>query len=161
MLSKLLPILFRVVDIFMPLQLCTIVMAILSILWSLSIPSPPPCQNQCIFVRGYRISVQPRVLSKFTGLLKVSSMEETNLEDVFHSSKNPAGNVPFTDGKKRSSFRKSNDNAGSHNQHIHAAHKYLETDDQDRDDGLSNEAIVEAAPTVTEVVDTGYTAYHR
>jgi hypothetical protein len=144
----------------MPLQLCTIIMAILSILWSLPIPSPPPCQNQCIFVRGYRISVQPHILAKFMGPLKVSPMEETNLEDIFYPSKNPASNVPFMDGRKRSSFRKSGDNAGSHNEHIHAAHKSSETDDQDRDDDLSKEVIVEAAPTVTEVVDTGYTVYH-
>jgi len=138
-------------------------MAIWGILWSSHIPSAPPCQNQCVFVHVYRISVRPRALAKFTGPLKVSPMEKTDLEDIFYPSENPASSFSFTGGKICSRFSKSSNIAGSgsQNQQIHAAQKSSETDDQDQDDDLPNEVTVESAPTVTEVVDAGYTAYHH
>lgn len=127
------------------------VFIIFCILWP--IWSPPLPQNQCIFVRGYRISVRPRALAKLMGQIKVSPMEETDPDDVFHVSNIGAGQFHYATGQSSSWFGAMIDNVGRR-QRTHATHEYLEANDQRNSNDPSNEVFVEAAPAIPEVTIT-------
>jgi hypothetical protein len=93
-------------------KLLAVVWAGLGISWS-PIPSQPRCQNQCVFVRGYRISIRPRILRKLKGPLEVSPVEDADPEDVLCSS-TKSSDIPFAgSGGKRALFGRSNENVDS------------------------------------------------
>ena len=74
----------------------------------------PLYQNQCVLVRGYRISIRS-AFAKLKGQLDVSPIEDTESSDLF--SKRSRSSAPFTDGKKQpwtqSWFGKSRNSQGS------------------------------------------------
>jgi hypothetical protein len=55
-------------------------------------------QNQCVLVRGYRISIRPATLAKLKGPLKVSAIQDADAGDIFNRS---GASIPFKDGAGR------------------------------------------------------------
>jgi hypothetical protein len=66
-------------------------------------------QNQCVLIRGYRISIRPPTLAKLKGPLKVSSVQDAHPNELLHGSKGKGRDIPFAGTSRRSWFA----NAGS------------------------------------------------
>jgi hypothetical protein len=53
----------------------------------------PPYENQCVFIRGLRISMRDSAFAKLKGQIKLSLTDDIDPDDVFNRSKNK--HIPF------------------------------------------------------------------
>ena len=68
------------------------------------LPQEQRLQNQCVFVRGFRISIRSGTLAKFRGPLKLSPVPKGDSSRLFGPFNRMNRHVPFTDIGSSASF---------------------------------------------------------
>lgn len=127
-----------------------------TILASIGLSFHQTCENQCVFVRGYRISVRSGLFTKSGKSVDVVFDDGANSEDASHSTKDK--DIPFFDRGNRPWFR------GIRNGAVlgwwrHVSNEPVENQEiaGDRDEAYSGEDIVieadPAAPNVSSPAD--------
>ena len=108
-------------------------------------------QNQCVLVRGYRISIRPATLAKLKGPLKLSPIQDTDPNNVF---KNKSHDIPFSNSGKRSWFANifGDRRQGSGSQRTCDSQKSLHAKNKSDDLSSVGDVILESVPSVTKVI---------
>jgi hypothetical protein len=97
-----------------------------------------PHQNQCVFIRGYKVAVRDNPIAKLMGAVKVSSVVKSKPEDIMSN----GSSIPFVAGSKTTSSGRRSDgcrNPGSPQGSFDAG-EYFDDD-----------VILDPVPEMTEV----------
>jgi hypothetical protein len=75
-------------------------------------PDPERLQNQCVFLRGFKVMLQEGLMAKVRGTVKVTSVLDAKADGIIPAW-GKGGTVPFSAHKKGAGLPKTFDNLGS------------------------------------------------
>jgi len=118
---------------------------------------PEPCentdqpQNQCVFLRGFKLAVREGAMAAFKGAMKLSSILNAKPGDILPGSN--GSYIPFMDGGKRSWSGKNSGHGGSGGQQRMYSLS-VSSDHHDTVEGIYHDknVLLEFVPGTTEVI---------
>ena len=110
-----------------------------------------PLQNQCIFLRGFKLTLREGPIAMWKGPTKVSPVLGAKPDRILSGGK--GSYVPFMNGGPQTSSTLRNAASGDSHQMMHASSGYHPSDDEVTEEASSEEEVLlESIPSAAEVI---------